>query len=101
MFGRRCIPSGGVARRSNTARMLPPRALPAGRLDAPRWEPILARTLAARGESPAAFGWRCIRPACVVPRSNTARMLPRLALTDRRIATLGASCDFHHGLLDD
>ena len=36
MFGRRCIPSGGVARRSDTARMLPPRALPARRLDAPQ-----------------------------------------------------------------
>ena len=57
------------------------------------------RGLAARGESPAAFGWRCIRPAGVVPRSNTACMLPRLALPDRRIATLGATRGFHRGLL--
>ena len=33
-FGRRCIPPGGVARRSHIPDMLPPRALPAGRLAA-------------------------------------------------------------------
>jgi len=32
--------------------------------------------------------------------SNTAGMLPRLALPGRRIATLGAMRAFHHGLLD-
>src|SRR5262245_22906960 len=33
-FGRRCIPAGCVARRSHMADILPPRALPAGRLAA-------------------------------------------------------------------
>ena len=33
-FGRRCIPPRGVARRSNTPGILPPRALRDGRLDA-------------------------------------------------------------------
>ena len=42
--------------------------------------PLRRRALAARGESPAAFGWRCIRPNCVVCRSKTAGMLPRHAL---------------------
>src|SRR5438876_2929317 len=82
--------------------------------------------LAARGESPAAFGWRCIPAGCVAPRSNTpgiaphraqdARWGPRSALvaplcrgphgadcapwvgTSGRIATLGATLDFHQGL---
>ena len=55
--------------------------------------------LAVRGESPAAFERRCIPPGYVASRSNTAGMLPRRALPDRRIATLGATRDFHHGLL--
>ena len=58
-----------------------------------------AEILAARGESPAAFERRCIPPACVAPRSNTAGILPRRALADGRITTLGATRDFHHGLL--
>src|ERR1700689_3947215 len=32
-----------------------------------------SRTLAARGESPTAFGRRCIPPGRVAPRSNTSR----------------------------
>src|SRR5438034_2816979 len=55
--------------------------------------------LAARGESPAAFGWRCIPAGCVAPRSNTPGILARRALPSGRIATLGATLDFHHGLL--
>src|SRR5437773_5184971 len=97
-------------------------------------------TLAARGETPAAFGRRCIPPppqrscrvggpgaGCVAPRSNTpgiaphraqhARWGPRSALvaplrrgphgadcapwggSAGRLAALGATPDFHHGLL--
>ena len=55
--------------------------------------------LAARGESPAAFNRRCIPPACVVHRSNTTGILPLLALAGRRSTGLGATRDFHHGLL--
>src|ERR687892_1651234 len=56
--------------------------------------------LTARGESPAAFGRRCIPSGCVAPRSNTPGILARRALPDGRIAALGATLDFHHGLLD-
>src|SRR5580704_19520941 len=55
--------------------------------------------LAARGESPAAFGRRCIPPGCVVPPSNIPDILGRHALPAGRIAGLGATPDFHHGLL--
>ena len=55
--------------------------------------------LAARGESPAAFDRRCIPPGCVPPRSNTAGILPRRALPTGRITGVGATLDFHHGLL--
>ena len=58
-----------------------------------------ARTLAARGESPAAFDRRCIPAGYVAPRSNTAGMLPRLALPPERITGLGATRDSRHGLL--
>jgi hypothetical protein len=58
------------------------------------------RGLAARGESPAAFGRRCIPPGCVAPRSNTSGILTRRALPAGRIAALGATPDFHHGLLE-
>src|ERR1700730_16867312 len=55
--------------------------------------------LAARGESPSAFGRRCIPPGCVAPRSHTPGILTRPALPAGRIAGLGATPDFHHGLL--
>ncbi len=84
---------------------------------------------AARGESPAAFGQRCILEASVAPPSNTggilgrrassasadsagvprpsrirARRLTRLArisvVTRLVKSALGATPDFHHGLLD-
>src|SRR3989442_7463008 len=83
--------------------------------------------LAARGETPAAFGRRCIPADCVAPPSNIpdmaphraqhARWGPRSALvaplrrgphgadcapwggTSGRITALGATLDFHHGLL--
>ena len=59
--------------------------------------------LAARGESPAAFDRRCIRPDYVVPRSHTAGILPRHALhrpgAASRKTGLGATRDSHHGLL--
>ena len=60
-----------------------------------------AAGLAARGESPAAFDRCCIPPACVAPRSHTAGIFPRRALPDGRITGLGATRDFHHGLLVD
>src|SRR5436190_20631641 len=53
----------------------------------------------ARGESLAAFDGRCIPSGCVAPRSNTPGILARRALPAGRIAALGATLDFHHGLL--
>ena len=58
-------------------------------------------TLAARAESPAAFDRRCIPAAYVAPRSHTDGIFPRRALPDGRITGLGATRDFHHGLLVD
>src|SRR5438132_4434803 len=55
--------------------------------------------LAARGESLAAFDGRCIPAGCVAPRSNTPGILGRRALPAARLARLGATPDFHHGLL--
>src|SRR5206468_5903733 len=83
--------------------------------------------LTARGKSLAAFDGRCIPAGCVAPRSNTpgiaphraqdARWGPRSAVvaplrrgphgadcapwggTSGRLAALGATLDFHHGLL--
>ena len=57
------------------------------------------RRLAARGESPLAFDEREILAACVAPPSNTGGILSRRALPARRLARLGATPDFHHGLL--
>jgi hypothetical protein len=58
-------------------------------------------TLAARGESPTAFGRRCIPADCVAPPSNIPDILGRRALLAGRLAALGATPDFHHGLLDE
>jgi hypothetical protein len=55
--------------------------------------------LAARGESPTAFGRRCIPSGCVAPPSNIPDILGRRALPAGRIAALGATPDFHHELL--
>src|SRR6266487_978320 len=55
--------------------------------------------LAARGETPAAFGRRCIPADCVPPPSNIPDILGRRALSPGRLAALGATLDFHHGLL--
>src|SRR5437660_5293672 len=55
--------------------------------------------LAARGERPAAFGRRCIPADCVAPPSNIPDILGRRALSAGRLAALGATPDFHHGLL--
>src|SRR6188768_2374290 len=59
----------------------------------------LAGGLAARGGSPAAFDGRCIPPGCVAPHSNTPGILNRRALPAGRLARLGATRDFRHGLL--
>src|SRR6267154_1806761 len=56
--------------------------------------------LAARGESLAAFDGRCIPAGGVAPPSNTPGILGRRALPSGRLARLGATPDFHHGLLD-
>src|SRR5436190_21773052 len=57
------------------------------------------RLLAARGETPAAFGRRCIPADCVAPPSQMADMLGRRALSAGRLAGLGATLASHHGLL--
>jgi hypothetical protein len=55
--------------------------------------------LAARGETVAAFDGRCIPPGGVAPPSNIPDILGRRALPGGRIARLGATRQFHHGLL--
>ena len=63
-------------------------------------DPIaVSKALAARGESLAAFDGRCILAGCVAPPSNTPGILGRRALPARRLARLGATPHFHHGLL--
>src|SRR5438128_3340138 len=59
----------------------------------------VATSLAARGESLAAFDERCIPSGGVAPPSNTPGILSRRALPAGRLARLGATPDFHHGLL--
>src|SRR5438105_8150469 len=59
----------------------------------------ILHSLPARGESLAAFDERCIPTGCVAPRSNTPGILGRRALPAERLARLGATPDFHHGLL--
>ena len=54
----------------------------------------------ARGNSPAAFDRRSIPPDCVARRSNIPDILPPRALSGGRLAGLGASRDYCHGLLD-
>jgi hypothetical protein len=56
--------------------------------------------LAARGESLVAFDGRCILAGCVAPPLNTPGIRGRRALPARRLARLGATPHFHHGLLD-
>src|SRR4029077_11137920 len=55
--------------------------------------------LAARGKSLAAFDGRCILAGCVALPSNIPDILGHRALSARRLARLGATPDFHHGLL--
>src|SRR6266581_988691 len=59
---------------------------------------LMTLALAARGESLAAFDGRCIPGGCVAPPSNTGGILSRRALPAGRLARLGATPDFHHGL---
>src|SRR5213594_1761113 len=54
--------------------------------------------LAARGETPAAFGRRCIPADRVAPPSHMEDMLGRRALSAGRLAALGATLEFHPGL---
>ncbi|MEP7303968.1 MAG: efflux RND transporter periplasmic adaptor subunit [Acidobacteriota bacterium] len=56
-------------------------------------------TLTTRGKSPSAFGERCIPPRGVAQRSNTPGILAFRAWRSGRITRLGATTDFHHGLL--
>jgi len=60
---------------------------------------VLLAPFAARGETLAAFDGRCIPVGCVAPRSNTPGILGRRALPAGRLARLGATPEFHHGLL--
>src|SRR5437762_12072611 len=74
---------------------------------------LVLACLAARGATPSAFERRCIPPGRVAPPSNTpgiatpprkpraagAPVLSRRALPAGRLARLGATPDFHHGLL--
>src|SRR5438093_11361624 len=46
-----------------------------------------------------AFGRRCIPAGYVAPPSNIPDILGRRALPAGRLACLGATLDFHHGLL--
>ena len=55
--------------------------------------------LTARGKSPAAFDGRCIPPRGVAHRSFMPNKLALPALRSGRLARLGATRDFHHGLL--
>ena len=55
--------------------------------------------VAARGESPAAFDGRSIPPLGVARRLNIPDIRPPRALIVGRLARLGASRPFHHGLL--
>jgi hypothetical protein len=61
--------------------------------------PTRGLRLAARGETPAAFGRRCNPADCVAPPSNIPDILSRRALSAGRLAALGATLDFYHGLL--
>src|SRR5436190_23874035 len=45
------------------------------------------------------FDGRCIPAGCVAPRSHTPGIFGRRALPAGRLAHLGATPDFHHGLL--
>src|SRR6266852_4107004 len=81
----------------------------------PLWLAIAGLTVhvAARGATPSAFERRCIPSGCVAPPSNIpdiatpprkpraagAPVLGRRALPAGRLAGLGATPDFHHGLL--
>src|SRR5436190_24035385 len=81
-----------------------------GSIRQPAWRALSA----ARGESLAAFDERCIpappQRGCrvgdpgaggVAPPSNTPGILSRRALPAGRLARLGATPDFHHGLLGE
>ena len=54
----------------------------------------------ARGESPSAFGRRGIPPRGMAQRSNTPGILAFRALRSGRPVRLGATTDFHHGLVN-
>ena len=69
------------------------------RLQADHRGPAEAADLAARGKSPFAFGERGIPPRGVAQRSNTPGILAFRAWRSGRIVRLGATTDFHHGLL--
>src|SRR5712691_3469139 len=77
------------------------------------WTSLFTVGLTARGESPAAFDGRCIPAGRVAPSSNIPDILGRRALPGvpsvaatlgapaGRLARLGATLAFHHGLLSD
>ena len=99
-FGRRCIPSRGVAPRSHTPGMLRSSRLAGRAPRRPRCSPPFMRwVLVSRVRNPLAFGRRCIPAGCVAHRSNIPDILALRALPAGRITGLGARRDFHHGLL--
>src|SRR5216117_1312837 len=59
----------------------------------------ILHSLTARGESLVAFDGRCIPTGSVAPRSNTPGILGRRALPAGRLTRLGATPEFHRGLL--
>ena len=59
---------------------------------------VAAPHLAARGGTQPAFDERCIPPGCVARRPNIPDIRAPLALPSGRIARLGATTEFHHGL---
>jgi len=78
--------------------------IPVVRVPYERWSPngggnARGTLAAARSESLAAFDGRCIPAGGVAPPSNTPGILGRRALPAGRLARLGATPNFHHGLL--
>ncbi len=88
---RRCIPPRGVARRSNTSGIFPPRALRGGRLDglgATRGSPLAAESTALLGI------WHYRLRTCGAPQ---LRRCSDVIALPRRSRGLIASPDCHHG----
>ena len=64
-----------------------------------KWLNAMGRAWQPVAKVPAAFERRCIPPDCVVRRLHMPNMRPPHALSGGRLAALGATRGFHHGLL--